>query len=62
MKEKQLQKETTPYQQHLVRMESHLAQLEEKLRLETGFREIFGVVRQNAKTWQSELSQSVLHC
>lgn len=40
--------------------ENELAQLEEKLRLETGsLGEVFGVVRQNAKELQSELSASV---
>nr|WP_082018381.1 MotA/TolQ/ExbB proton channel family protein [Vibrio sinaloensis] len=40
--------------------ESQLAQLEEKLRLETGsLGELFGVVRQNAKELQSELKFSV---
>ncbi|MEF1256548.1 MotA/TolQ/ExbB proton channel family protein [Vibrio sp. M260112] len=42
------------------RNEQQLAELEEKLRLETGsLGEVFGVVRQNAKQLQSELSQSV---
>ncbi len=40
--------------------EDSLARLEEKLRLETGsLGEIFGVVRQNAKEIQGDLSQSV---
>ncbi len=40
--------------------ESQLAQLEEKLRLETGsLGELFGVVRQNAKELESELKYSV---
>lgn len=40
--------------------ESQLAELEEKLRLETGsLGELFGVVRQNAKTLDAELKQSV---
>ncbi|WP_282156584.1 MotA/TolQ/ExbB proton channel family protein [Vibrio diabolicus] len=40
--------------------EAELAQLEEKLRLETGsLGELFGVVRQNAKELESELKSSV---
>ncbi len=40
--------------------EAELAQLEEKLRLETGsLGELFGVVRQNAKELESELKHSV---
>jgi len=40
--------------------EEQLSRLEEKLRLETGsLGEVFGVVRQNAKELQSELSHSV---
>ncbi|PFG57696.1 outer membrane transport energization protein ExbB [Vibrio sp. ES.051] len=40
--------------------EAELAQLEEKLRLETGsLGELFGVVRQNAKDLESELKSSV---
>ncbi|MFH0232691.1 MotA/TolQ/ExbB proton channel family protein [Vibrio diabolicus] len=40
--------------------EAELAQLEEKLRLETGsLGELFGVVRQNAKELESELNSSV---
>ncbi|GAK15485.1 LOW QUALITY PROTEIN: MotA/TolQ/ExbB proton channel family protein [Vibrio sp. JCM 19053] len=39
--------------------EAELAQLEEKLRLETGSGELFGVVRQNAKELESELKSSV---
>jgi biopolymer transport protein ExbB len=40
--------------------EAELAQLEEKLRLETGILgELFGVVRQNAKELESELKSSV---
>ncbi|GEM77412.1 MotA/TolQ/ExbB proton channel family protein [Vibrio sagamiensis] len=40
--------------------ESQLAQLEEKLRLETGsLGELFGVVRQSAKSLEMELKQSV---
>jgi biopolymer transport protein ExbB len=55
-----LQKEIDSLTVQFRQNEKSLADLEEKLRLETGsLGEVFGVVRQNAKTLQSDLSRSV---
>ncbi len=59
MREK-LQSEADKLSTQFSKNEDSLARLEEKLRLETGsLGEIFGVVRQNAKEIQGDLSQSV---
>jgi len=55
-----LQKEIDSLSKHFSHNEDHLAQLEEKLRLDSGsLGEIFSVVRQNAKEFQSNLIGSV---
>ncbi|KUI99520.1 MotA/TolQ/ExbB proton channel family protein [Vibrio sp. MEBiC08052] len=55
-----LQKEIDSLTSQFSKNESALAKQEEKLRLETGsLGEIFGVVRQNAKTLKSDLSHSI---
>ncbi|MDW6004064.1 MotA/TolQ/ExbB proton channel family protein [Vibrio mangrovi] len=55
-----LQKEIDSLTAQFSKNESSLAKQEEKLRLETGtLGEIFGVVRQNAKTLKSDLSHSI---
>ncbi|NIY93174.1 MotA/TolQ/ExbB proton channel family protein [Vibrio diazotrophicus] len=55
-----LQKQADKLSAEFSKNEDSLARLEEKLRLETGsLGEIFGVVRQNAKEIQGDLSQSV---
>lgn len=56
----QLQKQVDHLTAQFSQNESTLAQLEKKLRIESGsLGEVFGVVRQNAKEFQSKLSDSV---
>ncbi|NLS12073.1 flagellar motor protein MotA [Vibrio sp. SM6] len=56
-----LQKEADDLAAQFTRNEATLAKREEQLRLETGsLGELFGVVRQNAKSIQTELSESVV--